>query len=51
MAVNFFIEASRNRNPYRMIVLPSSSHRFYLAVLLLFVLSVPGCANLRGIFE
>ena len=31
-----------------MIVLPSSSNRFYLTVLLLFVLSMPGCANVRG---
>ena len=45
---NCFIEKYRNRNFYRMIVLPPASHRFSLSILLLFVLSMPGCANVRG---
>ena len=34
-----------------MIVLTSSSNRFSLTVLLLFVLSMPGCANVRGFLD
>lgn len=34
--------------PYRMNALSPFSNRFYLTILLLFVLSVPGCANVRG---